>query len=257
MKYSMGVRRAHGRLFLMGGAVFAAASSQASAQVSFDLLTRFALGWGEEAVPITEPLQITKPGVYNFELQEGVFNAQGFTNWGVANWIGSITASEPTLTRPANPRPAPFNQMGRDGDINAAGTVIGTTPHTYIDSAHPWERFYYTDTPPLPTPYGAEEYVPVYQFSLVIEDLTPREITIRAEAGGLSRPLNDYVIMQHDLPDPETGAPGFIEYRYLALPATFAQTAELSMTFLQIIPAPGAGIALGMIGMMGAVRRRR
>lgn len=240
-----------------GACTLFGATEHASAQVSFDLLTRFTLGWGDEAVPITGPLQISQPGTYNFELQEGVFNAVGFENWGLANWIGTITASEPTLTRPTDPRPAPFNQIGNDGGISADGTVIGTPRQ--IDSAHAWEQYVYTDPEMVPQPqaYGNEVYVPVYRFSIVIDDLTPREISIQAESVGLSRPLSGYYLFQNIVPDPETGTPGFVDYRPLALPPTDAQVAQLSVTFLQIVPAPGAGVALGAIGLAGATRRRR
>jgi hypothetical protein len=257
MHFSLLSRRNPQALMLVAGAAVASATASASAQVSFDLLTRFALGWGEEAVPITDSLQISHAGTYNFELQEGVFNAVGFENWGLANWIGTITASEPTLTRPSEPRPAPFNQIGNDGGISADGTVIGTPRQ--IDSAHAWEQYVYTDPGMVPQPraYGNEVYVPVYRFSIVIDDLTPREISIQAEAVGLSRPLSGYYLFQNIVPNPETGTPGFVDYRPLALPPTDAQLAQLSLTFLQIVPAPGAGIPLGVLGLAVAARRRR
>jgi hypothetical protein len=244
-------------MFGVGVAGLLAATSQASAQVSFDLLTRFALGWGEEAVPINGKLQISKPGVYQFELQEGVFNAAGFTNYGVGNWIGYIQSSESGLGRPANPRPSPFNTMGFNGDINAQRTLIGTTPQNYIDAAHPWEIYHYTETPPLPPAVGAEEYVGVYRFTMEITDMTPREISISADAPGLSRPLSGYTIFQHIPPDPETGEPGMIRYHYSSLNATFAQPTQLSLTFLQIVPGPGAaGVMAGGVMLMAGRRRR-
>jgi hypothetical protein len=250
----MSLFRSSTRIALLAGLACAA---PASAQVSFDLLTRFAFGWGDEAVPITEPIQITQPGTYNFELQEGVFNAVGFANWGVGNWIGFIESSEPGLTRPTSPRPAPFNQLGFDGDINTAGTRIGNTRQTYIDSAHPWEMYHYFGEPPVPQPYGNETYVPVYRFSMVIEDMTPREISIRAEAPEMSRPLSGYTIFQHEPPNPETGEPGYIRYHYSSLPPQNAENAVLSLTFLQIVPAPGTVTALGVLAMVGGMRRRR
>lgn len=250
MKVSAGIK-------VLFGVGMMATASHATAQVSFDLLTRFALGWGEEAVPIDGPLQISKPGVYQFELQEGVFNAQGFTNYGVGNWIGYIQSSEPGLGRPGSPRPAPFNTIGRDGDIDEQRTTIGTSIHTYIDAAHPWEIYHYYDTPPLPPAIGAEEYVGVYRFTMEITDMTPREITISADAPGLSRPLSGYSIFQNTPPDKETGDPGMIRYHYSSLSATYAQPTQLSLTFLQIVPGPGAaGIMAAGLVLVGGRRRR-
>jgi hypothetical protein len=239
---------------ILAGVVLAGAAvlpSVACAQYSFDLLTRFAAGWGEDAQPIDGKFQVSKPGVYNFELQEGVFNAVGFTNYGVANWLGEISCTEPGLTQPLYPRPTPFNQMGRDGVVREDGTRI-----EMIDSAHPWEQFHYTDVPPLPRAIGAEEYVAIYRFSLVIDDLTPRELELRAESTGLSRPLNDWRLFINNPPDPETGEPGWVQYNMLALPPETAQTAELSFAFIEIIPSPGAAGAMGLFGLL-AVRRRR
>ena len=235
----------------LAGAAIAVATPVASADYSFDLLTRFAFGWGEEAQAIDGKFQISEPGVYNFELQEGVFNAVGFTNYGVANWIGHISSTEPGLGQPEFPRPAPFSQIGRNGVVNAEGTRIDL-----IDSAHPWERFHYTDVPPLPRALGAEEYVGIYRFSLVIDDLTPREFQLLAECTGLSRPLNDWRIFINDPPNEETGEPGYIQYNMLALPPETAQLAELSLAFIEIVPSPGAGGAIGLFGLL-ALRRRR
>lgn len=210
----------------------------ALAQPSFDLRTRFVRGWGDEATPITEPIVISATGRYDFEFQEGVFNAVGFTNYGVANWIGTIFSTEPGLTRPASPRQAPFNQIGNDGTLSADGTRIGvgTPPGRLIDVAHAWEIYHYSGPTPVPQPYGAEEFVSLYRFSIEITDLTPRDIQIIAQSTALSRPLTGWFVVQHVPPNEETGEIGFIDYRPTSLPPEYAQDAELSLGLLRIVP---------------------
>lgn len=235
---------------------FCLAPDTVQAQPSYELRTRFVYGWGEEATPIDEPIVISAPGRYDFELQEGVFNAVGFTNFGVANWIGTIFASEPMLTRPVSPRRAPFNQIGRDGTISADGTRIGTPGQGLIDAAHAWEMYHYTDAPPVPVPYGADEFVSLYRFSIEITDLTPRDISITAQSTSLSRPLTGWFVFQNTPPDPETGEPGFIDYRPTSLPPQYAQDAHASLSLLRIVPTlPTGGIFL--LAGLATLRRRR
>src|SRR5262245_51476889 len=74
-------------------AFFAPGAANAQPPVSYELRTRFAQGWGAGGVPVASPIIITAPGRYDFQLQEGVFNAQGFTNFGLANWIGQIRST--------------------------------------------------------------------------------------------------------------------------------------------------------------------
>ncbi len=229
-------------------------SRQASAQVSYDIRTRFALGWGAAAVPITAPLSITAPGTYNFELQGGAFDAVGFTNFGLANWIGVIESSESGLSQPANPRPSPMNQIGRNGVINPAGTSIGTSsnPQTFIDAAHAWEQFFYEGEPPLPQAHGADEYIPIYRFSLTITSLAEREIDVSANAMTTNYVIRDWFIIQNT--PPENGEPGFIDYRPIA--SGTLPTPPAAMT-LHVIPAPGAAAVFAVISVGGIVSRRR
>src|SRR5688572_11212434 len=113
--------------YLLAGAVVGFVSiASASAQIGYEARTRFALGHGDSPTPITEPIFMSQPGTIDLTLQMGIFNAQGFENYGVGFWSGSIFATEPLLTRPAHPRVAPFNSaFGFDGNMNEEGTRIG------------------------------------------------------------------------------------------------------------------------------------
>ncbi len=228
-------------------------------QVSFDLRTRLALGWGEQAVAISEPLLITEPGRYDFELQEGVYDAEGFTNYGVANWIGRIHATEPALSQPTNPRVAPFdNSIGRDGIVSDDRTEIGDGIKGYIDAAVGPTGYEYAELPPPPPPlpHGAADYVALYRFSLTITDLTAREISITAESLEITyTPISGWQVVTDIPPDPETGDPGYIEYVPIVLNQSFGQLAPNATAVIRIVPAPGAGVILGL-ALLPMCRRR-
>ncbi len=239
---------------LIGVTIMGIVSSVACAQ-SYDVRTRFTLGWGKDAIPITEPLVITEPGTYNFELQQGVFNAVGFTNYGVGNWIGSIRSSEPLLTQPPKPRPTPMNdwRFGQDGVINEDGTQIGYSPETDIDSAHLIEEFLYKDEVPFPEPYGAEEFISLYRFSLTIDDTSQRDIELSAiPSYEFNYVIRDWLVLRHTPAIPEKGILGYIQYGSLGINPV--RTPETNMT-IRVIPAPAAGLLLGLT--MWPRRRRR
>lgn len=229
-------------------------------QVEFELRTRLAMGWGENAVPIRNPIDITQPGRYDFEFQQGVYDASGFVNYGVANWIGQIHSSEPGLSQPSRPRVAPFdNAIGRDGVVSMDGRAIGDGTSGYIDAAVGPTGYFYDElpAPAPPLPHGAEEYVALYRFSLTITDMTVREITITAESLEVTyTPISGWHIFRDIPPDPKTGEPGYVEYIPIILPGLFGQHAPDATAMIRVVPAPGAG-ALLALGLVVSRRRRR
>lgn len=234
----------------------------ASAQISYEARTRFALGHGSSPTPLTEPLVVTQPGTIEVTFQMGIFDAVGFNNFGVGLWMGSIYSSEPFLSLPAQPRVAPFNSpFGNDGDVDPEGTRIGLPGRRTIEPVRGDYIVSYNEGEPIPgppPPAGVEEYVSLYRFFITVDDVsTQREITITAE--GINWPLEGYFLMQHVEPNPETGAPGMVHYTpdpVLGGPGP-AQPAQLSLLTLRIIPAPTAGLTLATISFGACCRRRR
>jgi hypothetical protein len=229
------------------------------AQIHFELRTRLVPGWGAAAAPNDGPIVISRPGRYDFEVQEGVYNARGFRNLGVANWIGRIRSSEGGLSQPESPRPAPFdNRIGRDGVVADDATMIGND-EGYIDATVGPLEYAYTQPPPPPPPpaHGDSEYVPLYRFSLTIDDLTPREISISAESLLVAyTPITDWHVVTNIIPDPEAGELGYIEYVPIILPAQYGQHVPVAAIVINVVPAPGAAGA-GVAAMACVFRRRR
>lgn len=231
----------------------------AHAQIHFELRTRLALGWGEAAAPNEGPIIISRPGRYDFELQEGVYNARGFNDLGVANWIGRIRSSEGGLSQPESPRPTPFdNRIGRDGVVSDDATMIGND-EGYIDATvGPLEYSYMQPpAPPPPPAHGDNEFVSLYRFSLTIDDLTPRDISITAESLLVAyTPITSWHVVTNIIPDPEAGQLGYIEYVPIILAAQFGQHVPAAATVIRVVPAPCTGVA-GAIGILLAGPRRR
>lgn len=233
----------------------------ANAQIGYESRTRFALGHGANPTPIAGPITVSSSGRIDLTLQLGVFNAQGFDNYGVGLWSGSITASEPLLSRPPTPRVAPFSgAFGYDGNINAAGTQIGLPGERLIEPTRGDVFLPYSlgePVPAMPAPAGDDEFVNIYRFSITITNLlTPRAIAIRAD--GRNWPLEGFFTVQHLPPDPETGDPGFIWYS--PNPAgngpTPARPAQLSILTIHVVPAPST-VAIITGATVFIARRRR
>lgn len=248
----------------IGASVAASAMPGApvGAQVSFELYSRLSLGWGADAVPISEPLIISEAGRYDFELQAGVFAGEGFANFGVANWIGRIISSEPGLSQPAHPRVPPFdNAIGRNGVLSGNGMVIGEGENGYVDASVGPIAFSYkmSPPPPPPAPHGADEFVGLYRFSLTITDLTERDLFLSAEplAQSSYTPISAWQVLRNIQPDPDTGEPGLIEYVPILLPPQFGQRMSAATVQIRVIPAPGVGAALVLAGVGVWGRRRR
>ncbi len=248
--------------YLLAGAVVGFVSiAGASAQIGYEARTRFALGHGDSPTPITEPIIVSEAGTVDITLQMGIFNAQGFENYGVGFWSGSIFATEPLLTRPAQPRVAPFDgPFGFDGNVNEEGTRIGIPGERLVEPTRGETVYHYNQDDPvpgLPPPVGAEEFVNLYRFSITISDLsTEREIVVRAE--GNNWPLEGFFLFQHVPPDPDTGEPGYVWWSpdpagNGVMPA---RPTQLSLVTILVIPGPGAGMAVGIAGI-GLVSRRR
>lgn len=237
------------------------ATPGAVAQISFNARTRFALGHGPNPTPITEPILITHPTTIDITFQMGIFDAVGFTNYGVGYWSGSISASEPLLSRPTSPRVFPFNSpFGFDGNINPEGTRIGLPRQRLVEPTRGETVYYYNEgdpVPGLPPPVGNDEYASLYRFSITVSDLsTEREIVIRAE--GNNWPIEGFFLFQHVTPDPDTGEPGFVWWSPNPAGAgpQPARPAEASLFTLLIVPAPSAAFPTLALGML-ALRRRR
>jgi hypothetical protein len=262
-------QRAHGgtvaswraRAWFAGVLVLVGATSGAAGQISFEARTRFALGWGDGATPITEPILITQPGRIDLTFQMGIFNAQGYDNYGVGFWSGTIFSSEPGLSRPASPRVAPFNtSFGFDGNINAEGTRIGLPGQRQIEPTRSETVYFYNEgdpVPGLPPRVGNDQYADLYRFSIMIADVaTPRDILIRAT--GVNWPIEGFYLFQQVPPDPETGAPGYVWWSPNPAgdgPAP-AQPAQASLATLRLVPSPGTGAFLTLAGVL-ILRRRR
>lgn len=233
--------------------------AEASAQISFEARTRFALGHGPGAVPLSDPIFITEPTTIDLTLQMGIFNASGFTNYGVGFWSGTIFSSEPALSRPSSPRVGVFDgPVGYDGNINEEGTRIGLSGERLVEPTrgHVITEYGLGDpVPGPPGPVGVEEYVDLYQFSITITDLTTeREIVIRAE--GVNWPIEGFGLIINEPPTmselgftlyaPDPAGPG----------TTDAQPADASVITLMLVPSPGASM-IGAIFGLCAIRRRR
>jgi MYXO-CTERM domain-containing protein len=237
-------------------------ASAASGQIGYEARTRFALGHGANPIPLTSDIVIAEPGRIDLTLQMGIFDAQGFVNYGIGFWSGSIFSSEPTLTRPSTPRVAPFNgAFGYDGNLNAERTRIGLAGERPVEPTRGDAIYHYEAGEPVPNaprPVGAEEFANLYRFSLVIEDLeTPRDITIRAE--GNNWPIEGFFTVQHTPPEPDSGETGFVWYSPNPAghgPAP-ARPTHLSMLTISVVPSPTGAATLALLGALAVRRRRR
>ena len=105
-------------------------------------------------------------------------------------------------------------------------------------------------------PHGADGYVPLYRFSLIITDLSERDITLTAESiSNAYTPIAGWLVFRDIPPDPEMGKPGYIEYFPMTLPPEYWQPVPTGAATLHVVPAPGAMLALAAI--LPCVRRRR
>lgn len=233
----------------------------ASGQIGYEARTRFALGHGANPTPITSAITLTDSGTLDLTLQVGIFGAQGFNNYGVGFWSGSIFASEPLLTRPSTPRVAPFNgAFGYDGNLNAEGTRIGLPGQRRVEPTRGDALIHYAEgepVPGMPEPVGAEQFANLYRFSLTIDDLeTARDIVVRAE--GTNWPIEGFFTVQHTPPGAETGGDGFIWYSPDPAghgPAP-ARPTHLSMLTISVVPSPGAALVFAMAAWLPHARRR-
>lgn len=200
----------------------------------------------------------TDPVTLNFSITVGAFDAQGFTNYGLINWVGNIAGTGTGFSMaPATPAsvamrsPFNFNPVG-DGDATADGQGITGIDVARNTALHQVLWFFGQPEPinPPVLPQGNNSYFQVYRFTVTLTDFSDRDIVI--SANGFSQVVSGWTHLGSNEPLDES-TPGNV---------TWAGTSsvtdnDVGGTFiLRIVPAPGAAALLGLGGLVAARRRR-
>lgn len=242
-------------------AVLAVAGLASSAMAqSFDGQLGFRLDQGTTNDPVVpNVIEVTPggPGTYSMSVVLGAFNAQGFTNYGMVNWLGNLSvagggASLSTGGTAAALR-GPFTQnpVG-NGIVSPDGTTISgidaARPITNV--AVPWLDGQPQPTNPPTFTQGNNAFFQTYRFTLTLSDVnTPRDIVITGT--GPMQAVSGWT--QVGVNPPEEEVPGSVNW------AGTAQVQDDSVAgsfIIRIVPAPGAAALLGLGGLLAARRRR-
>lgn len=198
---------------------------------------------------------------YSMQVLFGGFNAQGFSNGGMFNFMGTITVTRGTsvfVQRSTNGtgagRRAPYNFGPSDGEPGLHSSLSFDAVRDLLSSVTPatitvpWN---FGD--PEPTGEGLayqgdgapDTYFPGYRFSVVLQDSSFQEIQITVS--GIMQVISGWSGISVVEPTPDE--PGSVTF----MPVIF-EAANVHATFG--IPAPGAATLLGLGGLVAARRRR-
>ena len=238
------------KIFLAASAVAATAGASGAAWgQTFDGRVGFSAGHGLNAPLITEFLW-HQLGNHSFQLAFGGFDTEGAINYGMFEWIGDITCSDPGVTFTLQPPPqgnrAPFtlNPVG-NGTPGPNGITGIDSVRNPINITVPWPAG--GPAPPPPTfTEGNNSFFNTYRFTVTLHDLTPRIIPITAT--GAMQIITGWTLVG--------GQEGDVAVYFAT---SFMTDQHVSATFYfhhDHIPAPG-GAALLAVGAPAAARRRR
>lgn len=247
-------------------AVAGLASSAMAQSFSFDARVALRQDHTNNSTPTVLPGGVIEleAGTHNLQVLFGAFNAQGFTNGGLFNFLGTVSVADggAAIQRGTDGfgpgRRAPYNFGPADGatgqqsslSFDAARDLL--TPVTPGTITVPWN---FGD--PQPTGEGLaysgagapDTYHPGYRFSIVITDNTAREFELTI--GGPMQAIRGWFGTSVIEPEDEE-TPGSVTFT----PVLFVD-GEASATFtIRVIPAPGAAALLGLGGLVAARRRR-
>lgn len=227
--------------------------------------------------PTGSSYTVTHPGTYEFQVLFGLFDAQGFTNRGMFNFIGDISLNDPLGTSTMAPlsggaRRSPYdgNGLGADGSPGNSTTFDafrGFNPGTFTGDMYIQVPWAYGDPMPsmldafYPSPYdrhvagsgsGTDEYFPGYRFTVTVPDLASRTITVDLSA--TTQAVSLFFPIETVAPTPTSD--GSVTF----LPAGFVADndvqATLTIDVVTPLPTPGSVVLLGL-GAVFAHRRRR
>ena len=229
---------------VLGVLAVAGLASSAMAQ-SFDGQARFVAGHLAGSGPAITEFTVNAPGTYQFTIALGAFNAQGFTNYGMFNWVGALSHNGAGITlsnSPGNRAPFTANPVG-NGTVGPAGITGIDAARNVVNISVPWNG----DIPPNPPVFtqGNNSLFNDYRFTVTVNDLTARDIVFTAT--GAMQAISGWTTIDPGEPD---GAATFTA-------TAFVTDATANGTFvLHIVPAPGAAALLGLGGLVAARRRR-
>jgi hypothetical protein len=240
----MHVKKVLAVLAVVGLASSAMAQGSFTGQVAFNT-THLASG-----VPVAGPL--VRPDASQVTLQAifGAFNAQGFTNRGMFNFIGSLTISDPagaaTVSLPATSLRSPYN-FGSSISVVGGGTGINFDANRGSGQVNvPWG----VGEPRPDTTFayaanngGPDAYFPGMRFFLNPGTNAARDITITVT--GPMQAISSWFFLGGEEGDSAD-----------LLPGSFVQGTATGTFVVSIVPAPGAAALLGLGGLMAARRRR-
>lgn len=228
-------------------------------------------------IPTGNSYTVSSTGTYEFEVLFGVFDAQGFTNRGMFNFIGDITLNDSTGTSTMAPlsghsRRSPYDGNGtpygegspgntttfdayRGLNPGLTGDMLVVVPWAYGHAMPSASDVFY------PSPYdrhvpgsgsGTDEYFPGYRFTVTVADLTARTITVdlsaQTQAVSIFFPLESVA--------PTATSDGSVTFLPIGYVADNDVQAVLTIDVMSPLPGPGSAALLGL-GFAFAHRRRR
>ena len=227
-------------------AVLCVALALPAAAQSFDGLARF--GTPSNPLPVDPFIEIDSLGGRVIRLSWGAFNPQGFTNYGISLISSDITAVDPGVSFSATPgNRSPWTVIPT-GNGSAGATGIQDVQSSRGFGASALSITVPTGSPPPPAPVnplGLGQFTPVYDFTVTVTDLTPRDIPLSVL--GTMRVVSDWSVVL---------TPGSPLDTYTFTPSYLEDPTATGSIILRIVPGPGAA-GLAMLGGVAAARRRR
>ena len=187
----------------------------------------------------------TSLGTHQLQLAFGAFDAQGFTNYGMFNWIGSITLSAPGITignAPGNRAPFTISPAG-NGVVGPGGITGIDTARNVINITVPWPEGQPEPPPPTFT-QGNNAFFNTFRFTITATQQTQ---PIVLTATGAMQAISGWTFIG--------GEPGEVA-TYTATSFVTDQMVSASLIVHTFIPGPGAAAVL-CLGGLAAARRRR
>lgn len=229
--------------------------------------------------PTGSTYTVTHPGTYEFQVLFGLFDAQGFTNRGMFNFIGDVTLTDPLGTASMAPlsggaRRSPYDGIGptygdgSPGNSTTFDAFRGFDPgNTTVGDMYVVAPWAYGQPMPsaadvfYPGPYdrrdpdsgaGIDEYFPGYRFTVDIPDLASRTITVNVD--GFTQAVSMFFPIETVAPT--TTSDGFVRFLPVGFVSDANADAVLTIDVMTPLPAPGPATLLG-VGLVFAARRRR
>jgi hypothetical protein len=248
-------------------AVLAVAGLASSAMAqSFTAQVGFRADHNASAVPTGNEITVAPGATVNLQILFGAFNAQGFTNRGMFNFIGNAALADPAGSGSLAYRTgvagsglrAPYNFGSVE---NIAGPVLtfdanrgsGQVNGLVWNFGEPAPSETYTYPPFTASPAnggGPNAYFPGERVVVNTGPNTAIRDIIVTVTGPMQAIMGWFPVGNTPPEDPET--PGSQDL----LPQGFV-TAQASATFvIHVVPAPGAAALLGLGGLVAARRRR-